>query len=277
MWSIVTDFDARQVPTAMGAGWTTGRLTLMLQNPRIAGLRAHNGIVVAEGTWPGILERDTWERVRVALDGRTGARRRRFTARSYALVGYLFCTRCGGKLRSVQKQNGRRAYSCRKGPGLGGCGSLVTLAEPVEEEVKQYVVGKLCDPRYRKRLVRLAQSEDDEATSLADRLAEVEGQRDMLLDIYLEKKVTKPQYERRYGALTESIETLHRKVFSRGSNGVLRDLPPTVEQLSALWEEKGIGFQRQLIDLVIERIEVKPAEHTGRRPFDPGRLVWHPK
>ena len=277
MWSIVKDFDARKVPTATGAGWTTGRLTQILQNPRMAGLRAHNGVVVAEGTWPGLLDRETWERVGAALDGRVGARQRRYTARSYPLIGYLFCDRCRGKLRSIQKQNGTRAYSCRKGPGLGGCGSLVVVAEPVEEEVKQYVVGKLCDPRYRKRLAMLAQGEDKQTDNFADQLGELEAQRDMLLDLYLEKKVTKPQYERRYGALGDSIEALQRKVFSRATTTVLRDLPPTVEQLAALWDDRGIIFQRQLIDLVIDHLDVKPAEKKGCRSFEPSRLVWHPK
>ena len=98
----------------------------------------------------------------------------------------------------------------------------------------------------------------------------------MLLDLYLEKKVTKAAYERRYAALTETIEVLGRKAFTSPEQSVLRDLPPTVEQLDSLWDDKGIGFQRQLIDLVIQRVEVLPGQQ-GRKTFDPSRLVWHPR
>jgi site-specific DNA recombinase len=290
IWSLTKDLDARGVPTLTGAGWVPSVLTMILRKPRIAGLRAHNGTVVAEGAWPAILARDRWERLCLVLDNRqTAGGPRRNNSRSYLLVGYLFCGRCGAKLRSVQKQYGRRdrgsratrvvtkrAYACRKGPALGGCGALTTVAEPVEDEVKQYVIGKLGDPKYRHQLVQLAQSEDNESTSLADRLADLEAQRDTLLDLYLDKKVAKATYERRYESLTETIEALHRKVFSRQSDLSLQHLPISVEELTALWAERDITFRRQLVDLVLDRVVVHPPPKKGPR-FDPDRLEWHPK
>lgn len=276
LWRIANDLNARGIRSARGGEWRTNILTRLLTNPRYVGLREHKGVVVAEGQWERAIDRSTWDRVQEVLRNRPTAGPRRFGARTYPLVGFLFCSKCGGKLRSVRKQNGRRSYYCRKGAGLGGCGGISTIAEPVELEVRQYVIGKLCDPAYRKQLVRLAETEADESESLADELADAEAQRDMLLDLYLEKKVTKAAYERRYAALTETIEVLGRKAFTAPEQSVLRDLPPTVEQLDALWDDKGIGFQRQLIDLVIQRVEVLPGQQ-GRKTFDPSRLVWHPR
>ena len=276
LWRIANDLNARGITSARGGEWRTTQLTRLLTNPRYVGLREHNGVIVADGTWERAIDRSTWDRVQEALKDRPTAGQRRYGARTYPLVGFLFCSKCGGKLRSLQKQNGRRAYSCRKGAGLGGCGGISTIAEPVEAEVRQYVIGKLCDPTYRKQLVRLAETASDESESLADQLADAEAQRDMLLDVYLEKKVTKAAYERRYAALTDSIEVLGRKAFAAPEQSVLRDLPPTVEQLDGLWDDKGIGFQRQLIDLVIQRVEVLPGQQ-GRKVFDPNRLVWHPR
>lgn len=276
LWRIANDLNARGVPSARGGEWHTNVLTRILTNPRYAGLRAHNGVVVADGSWEPVFDRTTFERLALALASRPSSGNRRYGTRTYPLVGFLFCSSCGGKLRSLQKQNAKRAYSCRKGAGLGGCGSRVILAQPVEDEVRHYVIGKLCDPKYRKQLTRLADSAADESDSLADQLAEAEAQRDRLLDLYLEQKVTKAAYERRYEVLTEAIDALHRKVFTAPEHSVLRDLPPTVEQLDALWDEQGIGFQRQLIDLVIQRVDVQPGR-PGRRPFDPNRLVWHPR
>ncbi len=276
LWRIANDFNDRGIPSARGGEWRTGTLTRLLTNPRYVGLREHNGVVVAEGRWERAIDRSTWDRLQEALKARPTAGPKRFGARTYPLVGFLFCSKCGGKLRSLRKQNGRRAYYCRKGAGLGGCGGISTIAEPVEDEVRQYVIGKLCDPKYRKQLVRLSETAADESESLADQLADAEAQRDMLLDLYLEKKVNKATYERRYSALTDTIEALGRKAFAAPQHSVLRDLPPTVEQLDELWEAKGIGFQRQLIDLVIQRVEVLPGQQ-GRKAFDPKRLVWHPR
>ena len=276
LWRIANDFNDRGIPSARGGEWRTGTLTRLLTNPRYVGLREHNGVVVAEGQWERAIDRSTWDRVQEALKARPTAGPKRFGARTYPLVGFLFCSKCGGKLRSIKKQNGRRGYCCRKGAGLGGCGGISTIAEPVEDEVRQYVIGKLCDPNYRKQLVRLSETAVDESESLADQLADAEAQRDMLLDLYLEKKVNKATYERRYSALTDTIEALGRKAFAAPQQSVLRDLPPTVEQLNELWDDKGIGFQRQLIDLVIQRVEVLPGQQ-GRKAFDPKRLVWHPR
>lgn len=271
LWRIANDLNARGIRSARGGEWRTNILTRLLTNPRYVGLREHKGVVVAEGRWERAIDRSTWDRVQEVMRNRPTAGPRRFGARTYPLVGFLFCSKCGGKLRSVRKQNGRRSYYCRKGAGLGGCGGISTIAEPVELEVRQYVIGKLCDPAYRKQLVRLAETAADESESLADELADAEAQRDMLLDLYLEKKVTKAAYERRYAALTETIEVLGRKAFTAPEQSVLRDLPPTVEQLDALWDDKGIGFQRQLIDLVIQRVEVsRPARPEDLRPESAG-------
>lgn len=275
-WSIVLDFEKRSVPTTRGGGWTTATLSRILSNPRYAGLRSHNGVVVAEGTWEPAFTRDEWERLCVALASRPGAGNRRFGTRTYPLIGYLWCGRCGAKMRSLKKQSGRRAYGCRKGPGLGGCGGLSTVAEPVEQEVKEYVIGKLCDPKYRRQLARLAEQAQDESSSLADQLADIELQRERLLDLYLENKVNKSTYERRYRDLTAAAEDLQSRVFSTPQNTVLRDLPPSLDEVTRLWDERGIGFQRQLIGIVLDRLEVKPLERR-QRAFDPGRLVWHPK
>ena len=215
LWGIANDLNSRGIRSARGGEWRTNILTRLLTNPRYVGMREHKGVVVAEGTWERAIDRSTWDRVQEVLRNRPTAGPRRFGARTYPLVGFLFCSKCGGKLRSIRKQNGRRAYYCRKGAGLGGCGGISTIAEPVELEVRQYVIGKLCDPVYRKQLVRLAETAADESESLADELAGAEAQRDMLLDLYLEKKVTKAAYERRYAAL-RGADRDHRGARAQG-------------------------------------------------------------
>ena len=140
-WRIANDFNDRGIPSARGGEWRTGTLTRLLTNPRYV-LREHKGVVVAEGQWERAIDRSTWDRLREALKKRPTAGPKRFGARTYPLVGFLFCSKCGGKLRSLRKHNGRRAYYCREGAGLGGCGGISTIAEPVEDEVRHYVIGK---------------------------------------------------------------------------------------------------------------------------------------
>ncbi|WP_255322656.1 recombinase family protein [Mycobacterium kubicae] len=51
--------------------WTQPQVSNFLRKPRNAGLRDHNGVVVGKGTWPALVDEDTWRAVR-AGSARTG-------------------------------------------------------------------------------------------------------------------------------------------------------------------------------------------------------------
>lgn len=53
--SLAIWLDAHEVRTVTGTPWRTTTLREMLLNPRNAGMRAHNGAVVAKGIWPGLI------------------------------------------------------------------------------------------------------------------------------------------------------------------------------------------------------------------------------
>ncbi|GFG65417.1 hypothetical protein MKUB_29070 [Mycobacterium kubicae] len=52
--------------------WTQPQVSNFLRKPRNAGLRDHNGVVVGKGTWPALVDEDTWRAVRRAGSARTG-------------------------------------------------------------------------------------------------------------------------------------------------------------------------------------------------------------
>ena len=66
-YAIATDWNARGVPTVNGKQWSVNVLVTIMGSPRIAGLREHHGAVVAEGTWPAIIDRATHEQLRAVL------------------------------------------------------------------------------------------------------------------------------------------------------------------------------------------------------------------
>ncbi|MBK5221543.1 MAG: zinc ribbon domain-containing protein [Acidimicrobiia bacterium] len=69
--------------------------------------------------------------------------------RTYPLVGFLACGKCGGPLRSLTRENGGRSYACRKGPGMGGCGGIRIQANGLEEYMRDLICGLLNHPRQR--------------------------------------------------------------------------------------------------------------------------------
>ncbi|WP_371869921.1 recombinase family protein [Mycobacterium kubicae] len=58
--------------------WTQPQVSNFLRKPRNAGLRDHNGVVVGKGTWPALVDEDTWRAVKACWkrpDGHRAARR----------------------------------------------------------------------------------------------------------------------------------------------------------------------------------------------------------
>src|SRR5262249_41172079 len=94
--AVARGWDGRGGPAARGAqrGWSASAVVSVLRNPRLAGLRAYKGEVVAEGDWEPILARGEWENLQARI--RRTARPGRPSAS--LLAGIARCGRCGGPL-----------------------------------------------------------------------------------------------------------------------------------------------------------------------------------
>ncbi len=153
VWSICTDWNSSGVPTVTGTAWSVQTLTSILTSPRIAGSRTHRGTVVGHGQWKRIVDEDRHDALVAALAPRPSKPRK---GRSYPLVGFLICGRCGGPLRSLTRENGGRSYACRNGPGMGGCGGIRIQANGLEAYVRDLICGMLADPVTRAAMGGLA-------------------------------------------------------------------------------------------------------------------------
>jgi site-specific DNA recombinase len=130
-------------------GWTTpggsrighGSLRRWLANPRYAGLMPDGETRAA---WPAILERETWERVRLVLEARAAAHPREGGPAANLLTGIARCGTCGRTLMTAHvSSRGYRArvYGCDKREG--GCGKVWRNAELLDAYVSGRVVGAL--------------------------------------------------------------------------------------------------------------------------------------
>ncbi|MFW3169179.1 recombinase family protein [Geodermatophilus sp. CPCC 206100] len=112
--SLCTDLDQRGVRTEKGSPWQTQSLRFVLANPRIAGLRAHNGEVIGKAVWEPIISEDLHRRVLATIASRKVSGRR--TPRAYLLSGLLRCGKCDGTLYSSLRQDSRRYVCLWPGP-----------------------------------------------------------------------------------------------------------------------------------------------------------------
>ncbi|MFN7968838.1 MAG: recombinase zinc beta ribbon domain-containing protein [Acidimicrobiales bacterium] len=271
VWSICDDGNTQGVPTVTGRPWT---ITSILTSGRIAGLREHKGVLVAMGQWEPIVTEEQHQALVVALAPKRAKPRK---GRTYPLTSLMRCGLCGGRMRSLQREGGRRTYACRKGPGLDGCGRVSIRAPELEQYVRDLICGMLADPVTRAAMARLDTGDEDEGDgSLLEALREIDERRQRLIDLYTDGDIDRASFRTRKDRLDDEAREVEAQIANRTGTRVLAEVPGTYEELVAAWEERGIDFQRRLIETLLHPIVVNPAR-SRKRAFDPGRLEIVPK
>ena len=102
-----------------GNPWIRQQVSAFLRKPRNAGLRAHNGEIVGNGTWPALVDESTWRAAQTVLNG-PGRSPGRKTVRRHVLTGVLQCGKegCGGYLSGYWTTQKALDYTCKKCRGV---------------------------------------------------------------------------------------------------------------------------------------------------------------
>jgi site-specific DNA recombinase len=257
---IAHDWNRRQVATPNGGAWYTSQVRRLLAAPRIAGLREHHGEVVAEGTWPAILDRETFEVLAARIGSRALPQGR---PHKYLLSGILRCGYCRQPMSgATHKGRGKVEYRCLPVPGPERCGRITITAGPVDELVAEQVAQRL--DRYQPPAASNGAERELMAQLQADqaRLAEVGTD-------YADGTIPRATYlaaverlEARIGATTRRLARTTTVVPVGGADAIRQ-----------AWATRSMAWRRQLLKTVIDHIEVRPA--TSYR-FDPDRvrIVW---
>ena len=259
-----------EVTTVHGGPWRTTTLHAMLVNPRLIGLRTHNGEVVAEAKWKPVLTKAQHEQVvaRLARQARSGRR----SPRRYLLSGVCRCGKCGSTLYSSPRGD-RRRYVCLSGPDHGGCGRLTVVAEPVEEQVADMVLYRLDTPDLAAMLTRGDQT--PEAERLREDLAADTAQRAELAPLYADKAITAKEWMLARNPIEERIRSTESALAQQVNAAALADLIGTGGELRASWSTLNLGRQAAIIKAIVDHVEILPGVN-GARSLDPQRVrpVW---
>lgn len=254
-----------------GRPWNTVRLKVVLCSARVAGLRSYKGEVVAKGTWPAILDMETWQAVRAVLtDSKRGTNlpgrpRRWLLAGGLARCGH---PDCGAQLQARAGGDGQVRYVCAKGPGRPGCGRITIVAERLHEIVEQMLFAR--DWRH----LELPPDEGPDEGELAAALAEDEALLIELSRLHSARpqRISTPEW------LVQRDEVATRIAKARELQAERRQRTATAETatggkaLQEQWpgltlEQKRAAFQRVLTCVI-----VNPAK-PGASRVDPDRVV----
>lgn len=264
--SVAKRWTAEGVPTVTGRPWTTQVLRGILMSARVAGLREHHGVVVAEADWPAVVDREAWEEVRAMLSART----RRGRPSHYLLTGGLArCGLCDARLVARPRSDGRRCYVCASGPNFNGCGKIRVLADPLEELVRDMVLEALDGPGLTEAL-RHSAGDDAEARVLAEAVAGYERRLEALGEAhFVEGILDRDEYARRRATLVERIEAGRAQLGRRSQRTI--GLPDAGQHLRDWWNGADHEARRALVALVVEAVVLHPARR-GYNRFDPSRV-----
>jgi site-specific DNA recombinase len=250
------------VPAPRGKAWEARTVKRLCINPAFIGKRVHQGKIVADATWPAILD----EAIHVTCVARlTDPARRTNHGRGarHLLSGLARCGVCEGPM-VVQKNRGHLAYLCRSGFHTS------RKQDIVDELVSAVVVERLARPDLADLLAGPtadvdAQAARDEATVKRARLT-------AFVDAAAAGEISPSALARIEARLLPEIEAAERRGRVRPELPLLREVSgPDAAQV---WQRLTLHQRRELVS-VLCAIRILPAGR-GHRTFDPElvEITW---
>jgi site-specific DNA recombinase len=249
-------------------GWTGVAVKQMLTTPGYAGLRTHNGEIVADAMWPAIIPHEMWLRVQAILKDRSRPRYGGFVVANL-LSGIAECGTPGCHARLVVGRNSA-AYS--RNPDVPR-GSYRTYTCPrfhtsiamkyLDAIVVEHAIARISRPDFLLSLRGADGRSDEERLQLLDEIAEHNA--------WLEKVRERAAAERNLDLLFDQearikplIEAAKRKLDR------LTKIAPAVLELSdaddaqEMWDSFSLDTKRLVIRSLM-RVKVSKATRPGVR------------
>lgn len=277
-----------------GKPWTPSTVSLFLRSPRNAGLRAYRGDIVGTGTWPPLVDEQTWRSTQAVLDDPNRKKPGRKSVRKHLLTGVMVCGRqgCDGRLTGtwVMARTGgspgrprageakahpgtvahRIAYACKT------CRKTSVRAENVEPLLLDLVAGRLTMPDA-VELLKTPSSAPEDAERLRTERLTLLARLDTAADDYADGQLDGRGYARVRDRLQERLAELDRAETDAERLRVFDGIPLGTTEVAAavkLLADEQPDRYRAIIDLLVT-VTVAPVGKRGNQ-FDPERIqvVW---
>lgn len=270
--SIVSWLQENEVQTSAGAEWRTSTIRQILLSPRIAGLRAHQGVVVGPAIWEAIITPEQRQQLLNHFAAKKVSGRR--APRRYLLSGMLRCGKCGNKLFSSARQLERR-YVCMSGPDHGGCGGITVIAGPVEEWIAAAVLYRLDTTQMQDTLTG-RRSEDQRQSELLEQLSRDRAKMDELASMWADNEISRAEWKSARDPIEHRIVSTERQLSQLTGTTALEGIVGHGSDLRDRWATLNLGRQAAIVAAVLDYATILPATSFGNQ-FNPDRIqpVWN--
>ncbi len=277
--SVVREVNAAGSRTVTGRPFSTQNLRKYLLAPRLAGLRAYRGEVVADAVWPAIIQRERWEQLVAVLTDPARGHNRPGRPRRWLLVGGMArCgyDDCGAALIVTPDGNGVHAYRCtsaHRTPGSRGCGRISVRARPLEALVAELVFAR----DWRHLDVQAARATDE--TGLAAEQAAAKARLVEVGRLHARGRIGIEEWLAQRDEIAVQVAELQDRLDDARRAAATADAPQSSEELRAWWEDDDTTLEqkRAVLDRMLVAVIIRPAgRRHGRTSMDPDRVdpIW---
>ncbi len=268
LYAIAKELNGRGERTApsrqrpQGSRFGPRQIKRMLMSPAIAGYRSHNG-TLHPGTWPAIIDEDTYKKVHDILSDPARADRAggyASTARKHALTGIVTCGNtvegriCGTRLYS-QPAGGKSTLVCVS--AHGGCGHVRINYDPLEAHVLELVAQRL-DEFGPPAIAGLEMDADEEAALRSDVDAD-ESRLKKLQDDYVDGLFDRDDFQRQQVRLRDRLEANRIRLADLQRDRIARDMPTTAAEFAKIWADViDLDRHRAILGHFLADVVIKP-------------------
>lgn len=260
-----------------GREWTVGTLRRTLTAPHIAGLRTYHGEIIGDAAWPAVLDRDTWETLRLAAAAR--AKGGRPPSDRHLLTGLLECWRCGKTMWASTTRTKAVVYRCHPASTTRGrgCGRTSISGGRAESHVEAKVEDWLRSDTFVQAFDSWLRYGTEDMADARVELDAIERQQVALAERWADGSMPDAAYDAAAATLSER----HRAAAARlGALPAVSVPSVSAADLVEAWEFLTVPERREALRLVVAcPIVVGPGRTTDGEVVDPAarlrvRPVW---
>lgn len=274
-----------RVPQRAQQGWTPTAVKQMLCQPAYAGLRQHQGAIVAQGQWPALIDPQQWEHELRPLLNNPTRRRTNDSAARHLLSGIAVCHICEAPLRVFRQKErataidasddaaSRPRYLAYVCPGTPGKSSfhVAMKAEHLDLIVTQLLLARLTRPDF---LATIGQQDHTIDAQRHELLQQINRHQEYLLEVHAHAA------ERQDFSIYTTQEALITPKLDQARHELqqLTAADPAVfslagsQDITEAWSQRSLTDQRRILRAVM-RPRVKRTTSRGARGLDFERVI----
>lgn len=250
--------NVRGVATSGGGEWTGFKIRRLLSNPGLAGHRMHNGKIVKDGAWEGIISDDQHRQLMALFDA---GQRRNYTdtALAHQLSGAGLCDVCGDVLRTERATR----YVCKR----PGCGKVSARITDVDAEVAGMIIYRI--ERGGPAIFAPDDTDNDEVQVARQELQQRREYLSNFIDDAVDKMLSPDVVSRVQSKTQTRIDELEARIRKLTTPPALQALADV--DVAGEWWSLPVGTRREVI-LHLAEVRLSPIGRGAKR-WSPDRLA----